>query len=88
MPRSTKARAPGAAPPPIAPSRTTHLFSQRDSKKRPALTSERIADDLEAFHESGGHIEVLGTTRSLKKIDPEADDASAPAATAPAKSTR
>ncbi|MDR7098418.1 MULTISPECIES: hypothetical protein [Lysobacteraceae] len=32
------------------------------------LTSERIADDLQAFEKSGGAIEVLGITQVLKKL--------------------
>ncbi len=60
-----------AAARPIAPSGTTHLFTQRERKRAPAMTSERIADDLAAFRSNGGKIEVLGTTRSLKKIGVE-----------------
>ena len=48
-------------------------FRQKEPDRR-ALTSDRIADDLEAFRLTGGRIEVLGTTRVLKKLDatPEA----------------
>ncbi|HLT45048.1 MAG TPA: hypothetical protein VK000_10350 [Luteimonas sp.] len=53
---------------PIAPSGTTYLFTQRERKRAPAMTSERIALDLEAFRRKGGKIEVLGTTRSLTRI--------------------
>lgn len=63
----------------IAPSGTTHLFTQRERKRPPAMSSERIADDLAAFREAGGRIEVLGTTRSLKKIGvQDADEGAAP----------
>jgi len=55
----------------IAPSGTTYLFTQRERKRAPAMTSERIASDLEAFRRSGGKIEVLGTTLSLKRIGRE-----------------
>lgn len=48
------------------------------------MTHERIAADLDAFHKAGGKIEVLGVTRSLKKID--GDDGSPPPA--PAKPRR
>ena len=49
-----------------------------------AAVHERIAADLDAFHKAGGKIEVLGVTRSLKKID--GDDGSPPPA--PAKPRR
>ena len=65
----------------IAPSGTTHLFTQRERKRPPAMSSERIADDLAAFREAGGRIEVLGTTRSLKKIGVQDADEPAPATT-------
>lgn len=47
------------------------------------LTSEQIADHLAAFERSGGKVEVLGVTRTLKHVLPVAADV-APAA-APAK---
>ena len=34
-----------------------------------SLTSERISNDLAAFHKAGGRIEVLGNTRVLTRID-------------------
>ena len=53
----------------IPPSKTSHLFGDRKSGERGgAMTSERIASDLENFRKSGGRIEVLGITQSLKKI--------------------
>ncbi len=74
------------APParPIAPSGTTYLFTQRERKRAPAMTSERIADDLEVFRRNGGKIEVLGTTRSLKRIG---RDQAPPAADVRARAT-
>lgn len=54
----TRTRTPAAKPP----------FRQKEPDRR-TLTSERIADDIEAFRTSGGHIEVLGVTRVLKKLD-------------------
>ena len=73
MPRPRKpapAPAPPASPTPsVPPSKTSHLFSPRKPAERNAITHERIAADLEAFYKSGGEIEVLGVTRSLKKID-------------------
>ena len=70
MPRPKKP-APQPAPPapPVPPSKTSHLFSPRKPTERNSITHERIAADLEAFYRSGGEIEVLGVTRSLKKID-------------------
>ncbi|QIL19244.1 hypothetical protein [Thermomonas sp. HDW16] len=82
MPRQKK---PAPAPATIPPSKTTHLFASRKPVDRNALTHERIASDLEAFRKAGGKIEVLGVTRTLKKIGPDADDAPPPA---PAKSRR
>ena len=72
-----------AAPASVPPSKTSHLFSPRKPAERNAITHERITADLEAFYKSGGEIEVLGVTRSLKKID--GDDTSPPA---PAKPRR
>ena len=56
---------------------TANLFAPRKPKAAPELTSERIADDMAAFRKGGGRIEVLGTTRVLKHIQPD-DDASPP----------
>jgi hypothetical protein len=39
------------------------------------ITSQRIADDIAAFHKQGGRIEVLGVTRvefNKKKVEPTA----------------
>ena len=47
---------------------TNRIFQHKEADKRP-LTSESIADHLEAFQSSGGRIEVLGNTRMLKKLD-------------------
>ena len=82
MPPSKKTT-PAATPAAVPPSKTSHLFSPRKPAERNAITHERIAADLEAFYKSGGEIEVLGVTRSLKKID--GDDTSPPA---PAKPRR
>jgi len=73
MPRKPVTPAVKTATPPakgsIPPSKTSHLFGDRKSGERGgAMTSERIASDLEKFRKSGGHIEVLGITQSLKKI--------------------
>ena len=87
MPRPKKPvpapAAPASPTPSVPPSKTSHLFSPRKPAERNAITHERIAADLEAFYKSGGEIEVLGVTRSLKKID--GDDTSPPA---PAKPRR
>lgn len=84
MPRPKKPAPPPAPPaPPVPPSKTSHLFSPRKPTERNSITHERIAADLEAFYRSGGEIEVLGVTRSLKKID--GGEAAPPA---PAKARR
>lgn len=44
-------------------------FSTRKASDRTPLTHEAIAQDMEAFHKAGGKVEVLGTTRSLQRID-------------------
>lgn len=36
-----------------------------------AITSQRIAEDLDAFQEAGGHIEVLTITRPRDRADDE-----------------
>lgn len=71
----------------VPPTNTSHLFGGRKPNERgAAMTSDRIASDLDAFEKAGGHIEVLGITRSLKKIDADTADAAADAvpATPPA----
>lgn len=90
MPRTKKpvpapATAPAAVATAVPPSKTSHLFSPRKPTERNAITHERIAADLEAFRKAGGEIEVLGVTRSLKKIDGGGDDTPPPA---PAKPRR
>ena len=51
------------------PSKKSSITLAADSGKNPAaaraLTSERIADDVDAFRAGGGKIEVLGITRVL-----------------------
>ena len=85
MPRTKKPAPPAApaAPPvpapapagrkgPMSASKTSHLFAGKAQKDRGgAVTSERIEEDLDAFRKAGGRIEVLGTTRSLTRIDAE-----------------
>jgi hypothetical protein len=51
------------------PRPTTDRTFRRKEADSKTLTSERIADDLQAFQSSGGRIEVLGVTRVLKKLD-------------------
>lgn len=48
--------------------------------ERRTLTHERLAGDIAAFQSAGGHIEVLGTTRVLKKLEPAEETAAAPPA--------
>ena len=82
MPRPKKIHPQGAAPPPIAPSKTSHLFPRRKTNDRAPLTHEAIEEDLEAFRKSGGKIEVLGVTRTLQRIN--ADPSASPSASSTA----
>ena len=50
------------------PASTSRVFQRKETEPR-ALTSERIASHLAAFQAAGGHIEVLGATRVLTKLD-------------------
>ena len=85
MPSSKKTPS-AAASASVPPSKTSHLFPTRKANERSLVTHERVAADIEAFRKAGGKIEVLGVTRALKKIDPEAEAAPQPAA--PAKPRR
>ncbi|MEG2942511.1 MAG: hypothetical protein RR969_13175 [Thermomonas sp.] len=84
MPSPKKPHPAGAAPPAIAPSKTSHLFAPRKANDRAPVTREAIEADMEAFRQSGGKIEVLGVTRSLQRIDAEPTATPPPA---PAKPT-
>lgn len=53
---------------------STALFRQKEPDSR-ILTSDRIADHIEAFQSAGGHIEVLGVTRVLTKLEGQPDAA-------------
>jgi hypothetical protein len=46
----------------------SRIASRADSAVSKAITHESIAEDLGAFEQSGGVIEVLGTTSTLKHI--------------------
>jgi hypothetical protein len=88
MPRPKKptpAPAAPSTPTDVPPSKTSHLFAQRPTPagKTTALTHERLAADLEAFHRAGGKIEVLGITRV-----PSASEKDAAPPAAPAKARR
>lgn len=61
---------PKKAVPGAATEKTTRLFAPRKPREGATLTHESIAADLETFRKSGGHIEVLGVTRTLQRIDP------------------
>ena len=87
MPSPKKPHPAGAAPPAIAPSKTSHLFAPRKANDRSPVTREAIEADMEAFQQAGGKIEVLGTTRSLQRIDAGTTD-SPPAAPAKPTSSR
>jgi hypothetical protein len=84
MPRAKPPATP--APPARSPSATRALFAPHKPGERGGrnaeLTSERIAEDLATFRRAGGRIEVLGTTRTLTRIDGDAPPA-APAPPAP-----
>jgi hypothetical protein len=55
------------------PSAKSHLKIAHDTTRNPAaergLTSERIANDVDAFRANGGTIEVLGITRVLSPTE-------------------
>ncbi|WP_223877934.1 MULTISPECIES: hypothetical protein [unclassified Luteimonas] len=59
-------------PPPASSSATSRIFAvgkaPKAGERGAGMTRERIASDLAAFHATGGHIEVLGTTRLLTRI--------------------
>jgi len=60
---------------------TRHLFAgaRTATERASSMTSERIAEDMARFHSGGGNIEVLGTTRTLTRLDENAPDVPAPA---------
>lgn len=84
MPSPKKPHPAGAAPPAIAPSKTSHLFAPRKANDRTPVTREAIEADMAAFQKAGGKIEVLGITRALHRIDADPSGAPPPA---PAKPT-
>ena len=64
-------------------SRPTTVMSHVPRSTRPstrataaALSQERLAADVAAFQAAGGRIEVLGNTRTLKRIDPDGSNTS------------
>ena len=50
------------------PPSSDRSFRRKEIDAR-VMTSESIALHVQAFESAGGHIEVLGTTRVLKKLD-------------------
>lgn len=64
---------------PLRQSGSANVFrgSKPDARN---LTSEQIADHLAAFERSGGKVEVLGVTRTLKHLTPVAPEPAAPVA--------
>lgn len=48
------------------------LFRRKEPDSR-ILTSDSIADHIEAFQSAGGNIEVLGVTRVLTKVEGQPD---------------
>lgn len=75
MSRPSKSQPTDAATPVIPPSKTSHLFATRKASDRTPMTHEAIAADIEAFRKAGGTIEVLGITRALHRIGPDAIEA-------------
>jgi hypothetical protein len=59
------ARPTSKTPPPTA--KTARSGSSDKAQK--GLSRERIEADMAAFRKAGGRVEVLGTTRVLKKVD-------------------
>lgn len=60
------ARPTSKTPPPTA--KTARGGAGAD-KAQKGLSRERIEADMAAFRKAGGRVEVLGTTRVLKKVD-------------------
>ncbi|MBB4126379.1 hypothetical protein GGR77_001669 [Xanthomonas translucens] len=60
------ARPTSKTPPPTA---KTARSSASGDKAQKGLSRERIEADMAAFRKAGGRVEVLGTTRVLKKVD-------------------
>ncbi len=50
------------------PAKTTALPYRKTADLSKDVTSERIADHLDAFRAAGGTIEVLGVTPVLKRL--------------------
>jgi hypothetical protein len=71
LPGKPVAGKPAAGKP--VPSAKSHLKIAHDTTRNPAaergLTSERIANDVDAFRANGGMIEVLGITRVLSPTE-------------------
>ncbi len=86
MSRKPNTPAPVASAPQASKSNTSDVFRKPKEDRRAALTSERIADDLAAFQRTGGKIEVLGITRTLRSIQPP-DAPAAQAQSAPKSKT-
>jgi hypothetical protein len=61
---------PTTTTPAPAASAAFDVFRKPRDDRRTALTHEKIADDLAAFQRVGGKIEVLGTTYTLKSLQP------------------
>ena len=88
MARPKNPRPPGTTPPPIAPSKTSHLFGGKKVATKGPITREAIEADLAAFRKAGGKIEVLGVTNTLRRIGPNADAAPTDTPPTPAKRRR
>jgi hypothetical protein len=62
MPKPTTPAKPAAA------GKTSTMPYRKQADQSKDVTSERIADHLEAFRAAGGTIEVLGVTPVLKRL--------------------
>lgn len=58
-----------ARPTSKTPAPTAKTARSSGDKAQKGLSRERIEADMAAFRKAGGRVEVLGTTRVLKKVD-------------------
>ena len=69
MPRPKTPPRPAPAPSAPASNPSSASRARPNTEETRRLTSERIADDVSAFCEGGGHIEVLEITRPRDASD-------------------
>jgi len=70
---------------PIPPSGTSQLFAggRKSNDRGASVTRERLENDLAEFRKAGGHIQVLGNTRVLTRVDAVDEPAAEAVATKP-----